>query len=411
MSVGVGRGIENALYKSIDNHHPDYVVFITTKASKATLERTIDGKRIKDIVHHNCSTIEDENDIEASYNIVKNIIEDLLEKGYSPSEIYVDFTTGTKAMSAALAAATLMYNLRSLTYVYGQRDENGRVISGTEKIISLEPLKINLDIKEKKEIPTYFNVYQFNACLETIKGLKAYEKIFSNKERERINEFENLIIGFQEWDRFNHKQAKERLSEVKKFNLEKQINFLNSLITEKISLSKKFPELKGKIPTDHLIIDLLANAERRAEEGNYDDAVARLYRVIEMIGQFVLLNKFKINSSDLDIEKLKERLSKDQIERYKRKMDEDGKIKLGLKEDFDLILELDPNNQISKIYSELKDDLKECLTFRNNSILAHGFEPVHKEEYEKFHQIVIKFLDKLIPNYKEKLADSRFIKI
>ncbi|MEM3383576.1 MAG: TIGR02710 family CRISPR-associated CARF protein [Nitrososphaerales archaeon] len=411
MSVGIGSGIESALYKSIKHHHPDHVVFITTKASEATLERIVDGKKIKDIVENTCLTLEDENDIIASYNFIKNTVKDLLEKGYSPSEIYIDFTTGTKVMSAALAAAALMYNLSSLTYVYGQRDKNGRVISGTERIMALEPLKIILDIKEKKDIPTYFNVYQFNACLETLKELKAHERIFSPEELERINEFENLIIGFQEWDRFDHEQAKERLSKVKKFNLKNQLDFLDRLIMEKISLSKKFPELKGKIPTTHLIVDLLANAERRADEGNYDDAVARLYRIIEMIGQFILLNEFKIDSSNVDIEKLKEKLSKDQIEKYQRKKDEEGKIKLGLKEDFELISELDPNNRISKLYSELKDDLKKCLRFRNCSILAHGFNPIHKDEYEEFHQIVIKLIDEFIPNYEEMLENSKFIKI
>jgi CRISPR-associated protein (TIGR02710 family) len=411
MSVGIGRGIESALYKSMKEHNPNYVVFITTKESEATLERMVNGKRIKDMVENTCLTIEDEKDIESSYKSIKNLVEDLLEKGYSPSEIYVDFTTGTKVMSAALASVALMYNLSSLTYVYGQRDENGRVISGTEKIMSLEPLRIILDIKEKKDIPAYFDVYQFNACLETLKELKAHERIFSHKELERINELENLIIGFQEWDRFNHKQAKEILSKVKKFKLEKQIGFLDELIEERKSLSKKFPELKGKIPTHHLIVDLFSNAERRAEEGNYDDAVARLYRVIEMICQFVLLNEFKIDSSNVDIDKLKDRLSKDQIEEYQRKMDEEGKVKLGLKEDLDLIIKLDPKNQISQLCSEVEDDLKECLSFRNNSILAHGFDPVHKDEYEKFQQLVIKFIDKIIPNYKEMLEKSRFIKI
>lgn len=411
MSVGIGSGIESALYWSIDHHNPNYVVFIATKASEATLERTVNGKKIKDIVENTCLTLENENDIVASYESIKKIVEDLLEKGYSPSEIYVDFTTGTKVMSAALAIAALMYNLHSLTYVYGQRDKNGRVISGTEMVMDLKPLKIILDIKEKRDIPAYFNVYQFNACLETLKELKAHERIFSHEELERINELENLITGFQEWDRFSHKQAKEILSKVKKINLEKQIAFLDDLIKKRNSLSKRSPELKGKIPTHHLIVDLFSNAERRAEEGNYDDAVARLYRVIEMICQFVLLNEFKIDSSNVDIEKLRERLSKDQIEEYRRKMDEKGKIKLGLEEDIKLIIKLDPKNQISQLYSEVEDDSKKCLSFRNNSILAHGFEPVHKEEYEKFRQLVIKFIDKIIPNYKEMLEKSGFIKM
>ncbi|MCP8309066.1 MAG: TIGR02710 family CRISPR-associated protein [archaeon] len=411
MSVGMGRGIESALYGSIKLHNPDHVVFITTKASEATLDRMIYGKKIRDITKNKCVILENEEDIEASYELMEKVVENLLQEGYSPNDIAVDFTTGTKVMSAALAAVAVIYDLSSLTYVSGQRDENGRVISGTERIMTLEPLKIALDIKERKEIPTYFNIYQFNTCLGVLQKFKTFERVFTSEKRKQINELENIIVGFQEWDRFNHKLARERLFEVKRFNLKKQIEFLDNLIAERISLSKRFPELKGKIPTTHLIVDLFSNAERRAEEGNYDDAVARLYRTIEMIGQFILLTKYNINPGDVDVEKLKEKLSTDQIETYDRKRDEEGKIRLGLKEIFELIVKLDPTNQTSQLYLDLKDDLKKYLGFRNNSILAHGFEPIDKEKYEKLRQIVIKMMEKMISNFDEMLANSKFIKI
>ena len=411
MSVGMGRGIESALHQSIKLHNPHHIVFIATKTSEATLDRTICGKKIRDIVENMCVTLEDGDDIVSSYGIIKKIVEDLLQEGHSPSEIYVDFTTGTKVMSAALAAVAVIYNLSSLTYISGRRDENGRVISGTEKAVTLEPLKIVFDIKEKRDIPAYFNIYQFNTCLEILNEIKAYEKLFSYEELKLINEVENLIIGFQEWDRFDHKQALRRLSEVKRYNLEKQIEFLDNLVAERISLSEKFPELKGKIPTIHLIVDLFSNAERRAEEGNYDDGVARLYRTIEMIGQFILFTKYNINPGHVDIEKLKGKLSTDQIDNYSRKRDEEGKIRLGLKEIFELVVELDPANQTSRLYLEVKDDLKKYLTFRNNSILAHGFEPIDKEKYEKLRQIVIEMMKKMILNLNEMLANSKFIKI
>jgi hypothetical protein len=41
----------------------------------------------------------------------------------------------------------------------------------------------------------------------------------------------------------------------------------------------------GKTPSLTYMLDLFANAERRLHEGKTDDAIVRLYRIIEMIAQ------------------------------------------------------------------------------------------------------------------------------
>jgi len=43
------------------------------------------------------------------------------------------------------------------------------------------------------------------------------------------------------------------------------------------------PKRENGKPEPYYVADLINNAERRAEESKYDDAVARLYRTMELI--------------------------------------------------------------------------------------------------------------------------------
>ena len=89
--------------------------------------------------------------------------------------------------------------------------------------------------------------------------------------------------------------------------------------------------LRGR--KESLVVDLLNNASRRAEEGKYDDAVARLYRCIELIAQIKLKERFGIDTSDVDLKLIPEEV-KDELE---RKRDEKGRIKIGLSDSYKLL--------------------------------------------------------------------------
>jgi len=61
-------------------------------------------------------------------------------------------------------------------------------------------------------------------------------------------------------------------------------------LEEQLSFLRKLVEEEGK-PTENLLEDLLANAERRAETGRYDDALARLYRALELAAEADLYHR------------------------------------------------------------------------------------------------------------------------
>jgi hypothetical protein len=65
---------------------------------------------------------------------------------------------------------------------------------------------------------------------------------------------------------------------LKLYNTIPQKQYLETLLKDREYISRKWPDLKSKVPSICLIVDIFQNARRKALEGNFDDAVARLYR-------------------------------------------------------------------------------------------------------------------------------------
>jgi len=68
------------------------------------------------------------------------------------------------------------------------------------------------------------------------------------------------------------------------------------------------------------------------------------------------------------------------LEKYEELRDEKGKIKLGLKKDFELLKDLNDGLGLKFLEDEGMENL---LGKRNQSILAHGLTPVKREDAEK----------------------------
>lgn len=260
-----------------------------------------------------------------------------------------------------LAFLALQYGLASLTYVSGKRNRVGRVVSGSEIITSIRPIEILLDL-ELAKISEFLPIHQYRACLQVIDGIKQHEELLSGKKKRQVEELEHWIMGLFHWDLFNHDLAMQEFRKLESPPLE-HIRWLDILKEERVRYSKKIPELKGEVPTPALIVDLLANAERRALEGNYDDGIARLYRVIEMIGQFSLINTFNLNPSDIDMEQLK-RINGEIGAKYQHLKNNEGRIQLALMNCFELLSDLSQDSSVATISRSNADNLRKCHSAR-----------------------------------------------
>jgi hypothetical protein len=150
-------------------------------------------------------------------------------------------------------------------------------------------------------------------------------------------------------------------------------------LADRISVHLPFlGKLRGKFSVEN-VVDMLENARRRiADQGRYDDGVARLYRTIEMWHQW-RLRRHGISTEKVNWEKV------------------DGKVREQFLEEARLseppeILPLHHTRLLDRILSgeDMQDDavLRDLLQKRNHSILAHGLEPIGKDSALRFLEYV-----------------------
>jgi CRISPR-associated protein (TIGR02710 family) len=308
VGVGVGRGVEYALYSSIKNNNPNFVAFIVSKDSKDTLDRALEeegNKSIVDIIpDHKVFVADNPEDLNDTFHSAEKALYFLERKGYIGSEIVVDITSGTKVMSATITALAVLHRLYAVTYVGGKRDGKGTVIKGTEKPDSVKPVRILMG-HDLNRIKDFFAIFQFEASKKIIGRLldesawliEAQEGLGEEQdEKQHLLDIKEIIYAFISWERFDHKNALSHFSNVKLHNVGKQQTYLGRLTRERNRMIARFssmmdPKLKTQVPTTYLITDIIQNARRRSQEGNFDDAVARLYRCLEMVLQYVLLDQ------------------------------------------------------------------------------------------------------------------------
>jgi CRISPR-associated protein (TIGR02710 family) len=400
ITVGTGIGAEkeeaikslaHGIVASIRNSNPDYIVFIVTEESKTG---TI--PEIKNLYHelpdNEPVLIKDMNDVNSIYQEITEKIKELKSRKY---DVVIDFTSGTKAMSASAVLAATSEAVM-LSYVSGKRI-GGKVVKGEEQVLSYSPVKGIVDFQEKilKEL---FNTYQYESCLEIIRRIG--EMTSDPDVVEKLSRYRQLAEGYSLWDKFEHKKALEMLR-----------TFDNSLVNIEENKRTMFSMEEGGYKDYRLLIcDLMNNAKRRGEEGKYDDAVARLYRITELIAQSVLRTKYEITSSDVDVWQLKslDMMEKNTVEKYEKLRDEKGTIKLPLKKDFELLNDL--GDEIGKKF--LADNrMKDMLAKRNNSILAHDLVPVAKEDAEKMFEIVKEYVELVVEDVAGLMKKSDFPKL
>jgi len=370
----------------INEIKPDKIVFFVSKESKETI-KYVEG------INEDAYEIVLLDDINNITEISTKIFNKVLEYEKMGYEIKMNYTFGTKTMTTAISFISVLKK-KDLYLVGGQRGKDGTPVPGTEEV-KKQSLHVIYDIFLFNKMKELFNSYNFSEALKSLNNIVVFDNLQTGYSRE---DYENLIKGCTEWDKFNHKEAIKYLEN-------------NSLIPKQqehrikrlVYLADKDAKEEIKEYHAHLLSDLINNAKRRIEEGKYDDAVARLYRVIEFIAQSKLFIKHDINTSDVDILLLPNELR----EKYK-KMEENGKIRLGLKKSYELLRDM--NEEIGKRFFE-NEEIQKILSMRNNSILAHGFGPIKKEQAEKFFEVTKEFLTTEIKETEQFMEELKFIKL
>lgn len=414
MIINVGTGkerkdIAHAICVSIRNQNPDFVYFMVTKR---TLEETYpyikEDPVFKGLKWSDIKEIEDENDLEKIFEECKKVIYELIKKGCPRNAIVADFTAGTKAMSAGLVLAAIEKKIGILVYTVGERNHEGRVITGTERIFSFEPNKIYVEELLKEAISS-FNKLQFSSCIDCCE--KALSLIQESNLQNKLNFLKKLATAYAAWDRFLIKESFEILCEISQSDLPEQFKIKRNIELNKNILHKE----KENNFCFERAVDLIENARRRGEiEKKYDDGVARLYRALEYIAQVRIKEKNlykknvstgQIDTEDIDVELLPDNLKN----KYRMMIDKDGKLRLGLSKSYELLN--DCGDEVGKIFCQMQGTFKKLLAMRNNSILAHGFNSISENNFREIFQKTLEFVQSVFPETEEMIKNLRFPQI
>ena len=390
MTVGTGRktkesirSLAHGLLSAIGHYNPDQIVFFGSEDSKETvssLKEQYHEEKKKELADHEFIMITAVDDFNECFEKMRRKIEE-----YEDYEIIIDYTSGTKTMTMSAAICSMLYH-KKLNLISGVRGKDGIVILGTENQRE-QNLYSAYDELLFDKVKDLFNSYRFNEARSTLNEIVILE------DREAYGK---MIDAYDRWDKFNHNAAFEILKDVKDDRVSENKAFLGKLV------HKKDVKL--------FIVDLINNAARRIEEAKYDDAVARLYRTIELIAQARLTDmklieegRFKDNGVfAIRLDLLKEKLGGEAVNKYcDGQKDDDlkrGIIKLSLYKSYALLHDL--NDDLGVKFDE-DDTLQTLLQSRNSSILAHGLRSVEKDVAERLFEKVIEYagialLDELV---------------
>lgn len=410
MTVGTGTNLnineENSknhaqkLYYTINKIRPDKVIFFASDKSKGTVEY------IEELFQKD----NDEFILDEDYQIVIiNAIDDLntcfeayeskiWELDYEDDgdyDIIMDYTSGTKTMSAAMASCGMFYS-KDLISVGGDRS-TGEVSRGTE-IINYQNIYKIYDKFALMRTRNNFNANRFRACIDILNYI-----VDLNIHKDSLL---HLCKAYYAWDNMDFEDAYEHL---RKVNLN-QVEFMEVKNDIKFNLKALGNIINSKsvnLKNCYILASLINNSIRRSEEFKYDDAIARLYRSFELIAQ-IELTKYNIKSSDIDVSVLKQNNVSDEFIMDLEKTREDGKIRIGLEKDFLLLNEL--GNDLGKHYVDNESKIKNLTRKRNNSILAHGLDSLTQNDFDEFLDIVLNLSYSLDKDMKKFIKQTKFAK-
>ena len=212
--VSVGTSYE-PIVLNISLLKPQQILFLYTDKTKKYLDKIVKTCRLElsSILMHR---VHDTNPLD----IYREIKHAFLEWG-RPEQMYIDFTGGTKSMSAAAAMAGAMVNVQ-LVYI-GTSDylaDFRKPMPGSEEFYYIaNPLRVFGDLEIEKAV-ILFDEKNFAGAREKLEELK--ERVPDPSTRQQLNFLYLLAGAYEQWDSLDFCRAYESMQ---KLNFELKRDF------------------------------------------------------------------------------------------------------------------------------------------------------------------------------------------
>ena len=319
-------------------------------------------------------------DLDEAVRTMRDEVIRLLGK-YPNRPIKANYTGGTKTMTAALVLVALEFDEIELQLVGGVRSDLTAVKDGTERTAgaSVSALRLRQAMAPCRDAWRRFG-YQ-----EAAAGLRDIRANVDTQGFELLQLSRTLSEALSRWDRFDHQGARDMLQTYGGLVKEQYPDLLwmvNALTTQ------------GPKRQPAYLFDLWLNAERRAKQGRYDDAVARWYRMVEWMAQWQIKEQLGFETKEFPCDHLPDDID--------GKASCEGEVtKVGLSAAWKIIAA--KCRGACQAFGECEAaSLRSHLEKRNHSILAHGFRPVSHTDW---HQLEQWTRDRFLPMLREHAGE------
>ena len=331
------------------------------------------------------------------YNASLQAIQKALEL-FPGARIHADYTGGTKTMSSALVIAAIDHGGVELNLVSGPRRDLIKVASGTEMLRKVELTQI-LWMKRRSTLEELFAVFNYKGCIKLIDELACRMPVGTPQEKP-LQGYLAICRGFDAWDEFRHEEALEYLDPYSAI-MPQELGFLRSIIKSRKGYydqakaaaeeAKGFEE--GVKPNFALVSDILRNAERCLQCEQFDDAVGRIYRALELMAQYALLYMYPpIYTSDVRLKSIPDSLKEKYTQIWEQHVSNgQDRLQFPLFRAYELLEDL--KHPLGSLFSKRKGEMKNQLQLRNNSIFAHGLDPISEDKARELYAFATSMLE------------------
>lgn len=360
------------------------VLLVASEESKGTVARLSEFTAPAPPPEPDLVVVPDPGDVALCYEVIRPRAL-RFARGLDPGEeAYVSITGGTKPMAVALSLATAALGWR---YIYLPDPAAKGSLSEGRVHVSDDPYTLFLRI-EWDVITRLVDSAQYAPARDVVEDRA---RGAAGPLGVLLRALFDLLGALDRWDRFDHRKAADALAESADLLLSHRDV---ALFPGLARFAERCRALEGrardcarvvaeKRPSRVLLADLIGNADRRQREGRRDDAVARLYRALEMAQQIAFFERFSTETGDVDPARL-ELPAAEHADLEKRKRP----IQFGLDETLGHLERVGHPLAASVAPGGSRADLRKLLAARNNSILAHGVTPVDDRTYERFREVV-----------------------
>lgn len=302
-------------------------------------------------------------DLASAVRVIRQAIAELKAR-FPSASIVADYTGGTKTMTAALVMTAVEIDGVDLQIVTGARAD----LRGIRGHSFSTPVEIER-MRTGRAIALYLAAWSQYGYGAAAAGLESVRAPHDHELRAELQIARDLSRAFDAWDRFDHAAA-ERILRVYDARLGRKLGPYFHALT-------RLTGSRASIREAWRLLDLWLNALRCERQRRFDDAVARVYRLLEWTAQWVLRERHGIDTANVPADMVPAGVD--------LSPDRRGNLQAGLYAAWQLIAHLDRGSAGAFAADQL-DRMRDRIQVRNESILAHGFTPITKDAWRSLRE-------------------------